>query len=162
MMRAEFPKALVGFVTMKTKPRAVAFGALFDFTNYDLWPPSVRIVDPFTEIPYRANELPTLLWRRTPDGQVGEPVQIGPNEFVIANRLMQWWEGETPFVCLPGIREYHENPAHSGDSWFLHRNNGEAALYNILEKLWRYGADAIDNFNVRLVPQVGFKAGVPE
>ena len=43
LIRAEYPLAVVAFIALKTKPRSVAFGAILDFTNYDLWPPSVRL-----------------------------------------------------------------------------------------------------------------------
>jgi hypothetical protein len=32
--------------------------------------------------------------------------------------------GEAPFLCIAGVREYHDHPGHSGDSWDLHRTTG--------------------------------------
>jgi hypothetical protein len=55
---------------------------------------------------------------------------------------------EVPFVCLPGIREYHAHPAHSGDSWLLHRGQVEGTLNFILDVLHRYGAAPIRGFQI--------------
>jgi putative metal binding uncharacterized protein len=161
LMRAEYPRVLVAFISMKTKPRAIEFGALLDFTNYDLRPPSVRIVDPFTEIPYAKKELPTMMPRRATPETAHALFQIG-NQVVPVSFLIQAWDnGGVPFVCLPGVREYHDNPGHSGDSWFLHRNGGEGTLYYILEKLWQYGSDACETFQVNMIPQIGFSSNLP-
>lgn len=163
MLRAEYPEVFVVFANPVLKPPAVIFGALLDFTNYDLWAPSVKLVDPFTREPYKANELPTILKRRTvhqapPElvamlrQQGAEPPQIAQDD-----PLMQAYSpDDVPFLCLPGIREYHEHPAHSGDSWLLHRDRGEGKLYFILEKLYRYGVQPIKNYNIQMKPVIGF------
>ncbi|MDQ5827161.1 MAG: hypothetical protein M3441_23605 [Chloroflexota bacterium] len=163
MLRAEHPEVFVVFANPALKPPAVIFGALLDFSNYDLWAPSVKLVDPFTREPYKAKELPTVLKRRTvsqvpPEvaamiqqqgGEVPEIVQDDP--------LMQWYTLEDePFLCLPGIREYHEHPAHSGDSWLLHRDRGEGRLYFILEKLYKYGVQPIKTYNIQMMPVIRF------
>lgn len=55
-------------------------------------------------------------------------------------RLLQQDENNLPFLCIPGIREYHNHPSHSGDSWLLHRGvGGEGSLGFIIEKLFEYG-----------------------
>jgi hypothetical protein len=59
-----------------------------------------------------------------------------------------------PFLCLPGVREYHDNPAHTGDSWLLHRGSGEGSLAFILEKIWTYGSDPISAYNIQIQAQV--------
>jgi hypothetical protein len=61
---------------------------------------------------------------------------------------------EIPFPCLPGVREYHEHPGHSGDPWLLHRGGGEGTLYFLLEKLYQYGVAPISTYHVQLVPAV--------
>lgn len=163
MLRAEYPDVFVVFANSALKPPAVVFGALLDFTNYDLWPPSVKLVDPFTREPYKAKELPTILKRRTvhqvpPEVAAMVQQQGGePPEFVQEDPLMQWYSpDDEPFLCLPGVREYHEHPAHSGDSWLLHRDRGEGTLYFILEKLYRYGVQPIKNYNIQMVPVIRF------
>ena len=61
---------------------------------------------------------------------------------------------DRPFICLPGIREYHDNPAHSGDPWLMHRGSGEGSLAFILEKVWTYGVNPIENYQVQLQPMI--------
>ncbi len=50
VLKQEFPTILVAFAK-PLRPAAVVFGALLDFTDYDLRPPSVTLVDPFTSRP---------------------------------------------------------------------------------------------------------------
>lgn len=163
MLRAEYPEVFVVFANSELKPPAVVFGALLDFTNYDLWAPSVKLVDPFTREPYKANELPTVLKRRTvrqaPPGLAAMIQQQGGDmpQFVQDEPLMQWYApDDVPFLCLPGVREYHEHPAHSGDSWLLHRDRGEGKLYFILEKLYKYGVQPITTYNIQMMPVIRF------
>jgi hypothetical protein len=147
LAKAEFPTAFVVFGTPKIKPPAVAFGAVFDFTNYDLWAPSVRLVDPFTQEPYKAKEVPTPLPRRVPPS----PAQAaGGIEAAIQHILQAHGSDDIPFICLPGIREYHAHPAHSGDSWLLHRCGGEGTLHNLVTQLYRYGTEYIVGYRVAI------------
>jgi hypothetical protein len=46
-----------------------------------------------------------------------------------------------PFLCLRGIREYHEHPQHSGDDWLLYRNS--MSLFSIVMSVWRVTVDLI-------------------
>lgn len=92
-----------------------------DFTNYDLSPPSVEFIDPFT-------------------GEYAHPpVQAlvdsdeGPRNLVVHGHP----ETNRPFFCVPGIRQYHDHPQHSGDSWLLHRHTGEGSLATICDRIWR-------------------------
>lgn len=150
LLRATYPEALVAFASPVLKPPAVLFGALFDFTNYDLWPPSVRIVNPFTSEPFRAKELPTDMPRRVPGPKPpeGSPAQV--QTFEIAPLLQRYGPDDIPFVCLPGAREYHDHPAHSGDSWLLHRGRGEGTLHFFLEQFSKYGVEPIKAYNMGL------------
>lgn len=162
LLSAEFPKVFVVFAAPQLKPPAVVFGALLDFTDYDLMPPSVRLVDPFTREPYRASQLPTWLKRRveTPaqPGIVFPGMPPGAIPMMIQeSRILQWHdENDVPFLCLPGVREYHDHPGHSGDSWLLHRGGAEGTLYFLLETLFRYGVEPITDYSVQLVPSIGF------
>lgn len=162
LLSAEFPQVLVVFAAPQLKPPAVVFGALLDFTDYDLMPPSVRLVDPFTRAPYRASQLPTRLMRRveTPaqPGLVIPGMPPGAAAMLIQEtHIMQWHdENDVPFLCLPGVREYHEHPAHSGDPWLLHRGGAEGTLYFLLETLYRYGVEPLTDYTVQLVPRIGF------
>ena len=54
-------------------------------------------------------------------------------------------------ICLPGIREYHEHPAHTGDAWLLHRGKGgEGSLGFIVDKVYDYGILPINAFHLQL------------
>lgn len=183
MMRATFPEVLVVFATDKTQPPAVVFGALIDFTNYDLWAPSVKLINPFTLVPYKAKELPSWLLRKVPvqvntpePGVAANPtsptdgekltnptaplVPTAPAQLFVHQPMMQTWgPDEVPFLCLPGVKEYHESPAHSGDSWLLHRGRGEGTLHFILDQLYRYG---VQPMRVGIQVQVSFQPAAEE
>jgi Predicted metal binding domain len=53
------------------EPAAVIVAVEFDFTNYDVDPPSVTLVEPFTNRPYSFDELPTVLQPFASDTAVG-------------------------------------------------------------------------------------------
>lgn len=152
ILDATFPNVIVAFASSVVQPRAIVFGAQINFDNYDLWAPSVRIIDPFTGIPLRARELPPSLTftRRiqlpqitVPDGSILQPFQDQP-------LLLTHGPDELPFFCIPGVREYHDHPAHSGDHWFLHRQRGEGTLYFLLEKLARYGLEGVRSLQFQM------------
>lgn len=92
-----------------------------DYTNYDLWPPSVTFIDPITRTP----RLPA----------VRAPSAAGPDarDALVENHPRT----RLPFLCLPGIREYHDHPQHSGDDWLLHRPTGAGRLAVICERIWQ-------------------------
>jgi hypothetical protein len=71
---------------------------------------------------------------------------------------------DIPFLCIAGVREYHEHPAHSGDAWELHRQAGAGRLVRLLEVIDTYGVRPISAYNIELVPRVsGFVQNqVPE
>ena len=53
-----------------------------------------------------------------------------------------WWvhvhpDTGRPFFCVPGIRQYHDHPQHSGDSWLLQRHTQEGSLATISDRIWR-------------------------
>lgn len=161
LVEATFPSVLVVLCATRLKPAAVITGVRLDFTNYDAEPPSVRLVDPFTGAPYPFGELPTMLKRRVlgppfpglplgPDGQ--------PQRLVGEQPLMQAANAEdVPFLCIAGVREYHDHPAHSGDAWDLHRGEGAGRLVRLLGVIDTYGVLPITGYNVQLVPEiVGF------
>jgi Predicted metal binding domain/Protein of Unknown function (DUF2604) len=162
LIEAEFPEVFVVMASVTTKPPAVVTGVLFDFTNYDAEPPSVRLVDPFTREAYRANELPTAL-NRAMTAQAfempGLPAQL---QMRAAQPLMQaHTPEEVPFLCIAGVREYHNHPGHSGDVWELHRAAGAGKLVRLLDIIHHYGVEPIRGYAVQLVPQVGFEFGEP-
>jgi hypothetical protein len=92
-----------------------------DFTNYDLQPPSVEFIDPLTG-EYASPPVQALV------GTAEDPRDLVVHSHPETNR---------PFFCVPGIREYHNHPQHSGDSWLLHRQSGEGRLATICDRIWR-------------------------
>lgn len=94
-----------------------------DYWNFDIWPPSVTFIDPVT----REATQPAA---RAPEGMgvTGEPRDVLIDGHPSTG---------LPFLCLPGIREYHSHPQHSGDNWLLHRDRREGDLAVICERIWR-------------------------
>ena len=164
LLDASFPEVFVVFAAPKLKPSAIVAGVVIDFTDYDLRPPSVRFVDPFTREPLKAKDMTFNMMRRipTPAGQPGMimfqgmGMQMPP--FQVQHLIQTNSPEDKPFLCLPGIREYHDNPAHTGDPWLLHRASGEGSLAFILEKIWTYGVNPIEDYAWQLKVQVlGFQ-----
>jgi len=151
LVHAKFPVALVILATGKTQPVSIPFGLRLEYSNYDAVPPSLRLVHPISGQPYKLNELPTPLPRR---------LRGGDGEQMTVQALMQAHrEDATPFLCIPGVREYHDHPAHSGDAWELHRGGGAGRLVRLVEVVSTYGIDPIVGFNVQMSVNLGY--GVP-
>lgn len=92
-----------------------------DFTNFDVEPPSVEFINPFT-----GEYAP-------PPVQALVDTDEGPRDLVVHSHP----DTNRPFFCVPGIRQYHEHPQHSGDDWLLHRDSGEGSLATICDRIWR-------------------------
>ena len=161
LVKAHWPVAEVVFASNKTNPTTIVTAARFDFTNYDAEPPSVRLIDPFSARFLLSKELPTRLPRMTPGPEI--PVPGGPKvRLNTAQDLMQAHLPEDlPFLCIPGVKEYHDHPGHSGDPWELHRSSGEGRLVHLLGVISKYGLEPVKDFHVNLVPQVTFAVSEP-
>lgn len=157
ILEYRFPELLVAFATPNIKPYAlVPYAVLMDLSNYDVEPPSLRFVNPFTREPLRRREIPTNLQRLKLPGnplqfpaimfnpqQPGAMLALAPG--VLSQDLLQAWtpEDDEPFVCLQGVREYHDNPGHTGDPWWLHRGKGMGGICRLLDLLSKYGTEAM-------------------
>ena len=180
LAEAEFPHTLVILVTVKTQPISILCGVWFDYSNYDAAPPSVRLVHPLTREPYKWSEVPTRLPRMPappgvaqalppgiaqalPPGVAQALPQGGPQaQLVVPIPLMQaYGDDDIPFLCVAGVREYHEHPAHSGDHWLSHRTSGAGRLVRLLEVISKYGLETIHGFEVQMTPKIRFRAGIP-
>lgn len=106
-----------------------------NFDNYDLWPPSLTFIDPMTGQP----ALPVVSAPERDQG--GEP----------RNVLLGHPISKQPFLCLPGLREYHSHPQHSGDDWLLHRTSGQGRLAVICDRVWRRMARNVLGLQVNLL-----------
>lgn len=159
LIDATYPEVFVVLAAPQVTPSPIVTGVLFDYTDYDLHPPSVRLADPFTREPYMAAALPTRLLREIETDAPMIPGLMPPGaigaRMVQQQPLMQdYGPDELPFLCLAGVREYHEHPAHSGDRWELHRPAGAGRLVRLLEVIDTYGVQPLNGYNVNLVPQI--------
>lgn len=107
---------------------ARAFKARFDLTDYDLRAPSVSFLDPWTNeyLQY------ATMFRAQEYEQVRKAHLVLLDDHPSTHR---------PFLCLRGIREYHEHPQHSGDEWLLYRT--EMSLFSLAMSVWRVSVDLI-------------------
>ena len=167
LAEAEFPHALVILATAKTQPISILCGVWFDYSNYDAAPPSVRLVHPLTREPYKWSKLPTQLLRMPAPPDVGGAAQaleqgVAQAQLVAPQPLMQaYGDDDIPFLCIAGVREYHEHPAHSGDHWLSHRTSGAGRLVRLVHVISKYGLETIDAFEVQMIPKIRFHIGVP-
>jgi len=158
MQEVAFPTVTIAFCGFRMKPAPLLGAVRIDFTDYDLMPPSVRFVDPLTHEKLLTKDL-TLALLRLPK------VEGTPREAVIAmmaqgipiaqpgNLVQSGGPDEVPFLCLPGVREYHEHPAHTGDSWLLHRASGEGCLAFIVENIWKYGPNTMERYLIQVATE---------
>ena len=157
---AAFPHAFVVMAAPQLKPPPVVTGVALDFSDYDERPPSVRLVDPFTRVPYTWEELPTNLLQQVETATpLGFPVQLPPGaepaRMLVNQPLMQpSGAGGPPFLCIAGVREYHDHPGHTGDSWDLHRPYGAGRLVRILQTIDTYGVRPLSDYNLALQMRV--------
>ncbi|HVA10218.1 MAG TPA: putative metal-binding protein [Acidimicrobiales bacterium] len=163
LLDAEYPRVSILATAPRLRPPAVVTGVLLDYSDYDLRPPSVRLVDPFTLEPYSMKDLPTALLRQVEvEAALPAGIQLPPGaqlaKMIQRQALMQaYGPDDIPFLCLAGVREYHEHPGHSGDAWELHRTSGAGRLIRLIEVIDSYGVKPLSGYNVNLVPQiVGF------
>jgi hypothetical protein len=125
MLRREPPIIEVAFLARLpvggTVIPAIPACVHIDYTNYDLWAPSVEFIDPVTR-EYAPPPVQALV--EVPGG---------------AQNLLIGGHPDTgrAFLCVPGIRQYHTHPQHTGDSWLLHRARREGSLVMICERVWQ-------------------------
>ena len=161
LVKADWPVVVVVLASCKTTPPAIVTAFQFDYTNYDAEPPSVRMIDPFTGHFFLNKELPIRLPRRVPGPELPLP-DGGKAQLNSAQDLMQAHTADDlPFLCISGVKEYHDHPGHSGDPWEVHRSAGEGRLVRLLDVISKYGLDPVQGFHVNLTPQVTFAVSEP-
>jgi len=151
MVRAEFPIVEIAFLTTKLRPPIVALTVRFDFTDFDLKPLSVKFIDLFSGDEILAEQLLSRMKRLDP----AFPAEIAATLMQEGQQpphqeLIQAYQGQPGFLCMPGVREYHEHSAHSGDPWELHRGTGAGSMLQIAEKIWQYGSDPLDRVSIEM------------
>jgi hypothetical protein len=97
-----------------------------DFTNYDLWPPSVTFIDVLTGTPIQPHV--GAFDFADPRGPDGAP----PNAVVNGHRKYG-----RAFLCQRGVREYHDHDEHDGDDWLLYRGDGLGQLASLCHRIWQ-------------------------
>lgn len=114
---------------------ARAFKAYFDLTDYDLRAPSLEFRDPWTDesLPY------VTMFRALEYEEQRKAHLVLLDDHPVTHK---------PFLCIRGIREYHEHPQHSGDEWLLYRK--DTSLFSIVMSVWRVTLDLVHPL---LVPQ---------
>lgn len=134
-----FPNVKLSFFALKINPAPHIFSVCINFTNYDVEPLSVQFIDPFLDAPVLINQMAHQFPRK-----IGEAV----NQVNLQPLVMAQADG-IPFFCIPGVREYHNHPAHTGDNWLLHRGlGGEGTLGFLIEKLYQYGVSGLNGLQV--------------
>ena len=113
---------------------AVVCAVRLSYDNYDLWPPSLTFIDFFTR---EASRPHVRAFQATPNGPQDVLVDAHPQTL-------------QPFLCVPGIREYHSHPQHTGDSWLLYRSRGDGSVSTICERLWLFMAKNVIGLKVQL------------
>lgn len=104
----------------------IPFAIRLDYTNYDLEPPSLTFVHPFTKKPAS----PIVPFREVVNGT--ERSVLLPEHPI--TRL--------PFICQPGTAEYHVHAEHRNESWLAeHRDRSVGRLANVVERVWRAGTE---------------------
>ena len=105
---------------------ARAFKGRFELDDFDLRPPSLQFRDPWTD---------ELLDYNTMFRAFEYERQRKAHLVLLADHPTE----RRPFLCLRGIREYHEHPQHSGDDWLLYRN--DMSFFSIVMSVWRASID---------------------
>lgn len=130
----EVEVAFVGAVSLADKQLPAITAAIrLTYDNYDLWPPSLTFIDVRTGAP--AYPIVQALDR------------VDGND--VRNVLLDHPNGG-PFLCLPGLREYHSHPQHSGDDWLLHRTSGAGRLAVVCDRVWQRMARNVIGLTVQV------------
>jgi hypothetical protein len=141
VLDCEYPNIKLAFCAPQIKPSPIVFAVNVNFINYDMEPLSVKFIDPFTFGLVTVQQLGHQ-FKRTIGHVNGQP-QFQP--------LIVGLPDGTPFICLPGTREYHHHPDHSNEPWLSHRGKGgEGTLGFIIEKLHQYGIISINGYGLQV------------
>lgn len=104
----------------------IPFAIRLDYTNYDLEPPSLTFIHPFTKEPAS----PIVPFREVANGT--------ERQILLAEHPITG----LPFICQPGTAEYHVHPEHRNESWLAeHRDRSVGRLANVVERVWRAGTE---------------------
>jgi Predicted metal binding domain len=105
-----------------------------DYDNYDLWPPSLTFIDVFS--------------REAADPLLPQALIVG--DAGPRNILLRNGEGKV-FLCVPGTREFHDHPQHSGEPWPLFRSRRMGSLAVVAERVWQSMTQTIQGVGLQPV-----------
>jgi len=132
------------FTYIKSLPIRVVFSVLIDYTNWNVEPPSIKIINQQTgQIYYSRKEVGIPFVQSKAKGIL----RINAQNQIDGMDLLQGIGKEPLFFCFPGVLEYHNHPNHSGDNWFLYRGQGEGELHTILHQLYIHSIPNIAGFD---------------
>jgi hypothetical protein len=125
------------FITVVEVPNLAsrAFGVKISLDDFDQRAPSVIFCDPFT-------------WEELPYEKLHRGNHMGDNGTAFNVILPAHPLTKKPFLCMRGIREYHEHPQHTGDDWMLYRKH--VGLFSTLDTVWK---TCVLNANPNLILQ---------
>jgi hypothetical protein len=115
---------------------AIPLAVRFDFHNYDVWAPSVRIIDPLNRCWLQIPRVRAIDFKSST--VAGAPLDL----FVHGHP-----ESGHVFLCKAGTREYHTHFEHSGNDWLLYRDQGYGTLARLCDLLWRTAVRSITGLN---------------
>jgi Predicted metal binding domain len=118
---------------------AVAACVQIDFTNFDLWAPSVEFIDPISR-----DYAPPVV-------QALVEVEGGAQNLIVGGHP----DTGRPFLCIPGVRQYHSHPQHAGDPWLLHRSTRGGSLTVICDRIWQTMARTLLGVQIQMVTLPG-------
>lgn len=101
---------------------ARAFGVRISLDDFDQRAPSVVFCDPFT-------------WQELAYNQLHRGNHLGDNGKAFNVILDGHPISKKPFLCMRGIREYHEHPQHTGDDWMQYRKH--VGLFSTIDTIWK-------------------------
>ena len=156
LIHEEYPIVEYLFTTSKLRPSSIAFCVQIDFTNYDVEPPSLKFICPFTKKILKIHEISTQFPQFNMPDKIDLSIPI--QNQIKPQPLLQSHQNEPPFFCIAGIKEYHDHPAHTGDSWLLHRKKGEGSLGYILDQLYNHSIAIIASYQFN----IGFTYKIPD
>jgi hypothetical protein len=93
---------------------------LFEFDNWNDQPPALSIVDPDTRQPVTGTLWPQQYqsyWHQS--GWSNTPLITTPK----------------PFMCMPGILEYHTHYSHVGDKWDNYKASPDYSIFGIVSQV---------------------------
>lgn len=128
------------------KPQPIAFAVNIEYTNWDVEPPSIKFIDPFTDRVLQREEISIDFYQVKANTQI---IML-PNGKLSVPNLLQGSNNITPFFCIPGVKEYHDHAAHSGDSWMLYRKQGEGKLCVLIDQLYSHSISQSSTYAVNL------------